>query len=92
MASKPSRQMAFQLSPADVVRGVSEITEYRRAGVALDAVPQLYRDQKRRDRIAALVQVIVDHPVVLLHPHKVKQVIAWRQEEGKPNKIQVTLA
>ena len=89
--SGQSKQMAFQMNSADVVTSVARIQEYQRAGVGLGAVHTLFRDTKQRARIEALVGVITQHPVVLLHPHKVKQIIAWREEEGKPHKIQVVL-
>jgi len=79
-----SRQMLFQMSRAQFVLCVQRIQEYRRAGVGLDAVPGIIRDQKYRRQLEAVVQALTKQPDLFLRPERVKSLIVWEIKNAEP--------
>jgi hypothetical protein len=93
--AKPSKQMAFQLSEYEYRQALGRIAaEYGAKDAKLtigDWVDAFEPDEKKRDRLKAVLVISVRCNQQGLNPLAVRKIVCWRGPDGKPKDLEATV-
>jgi len=88
----PSRQMAFQMTEFQYLEHLKQLASiYDLRDPALKIEDWLERaepDEKKRDRLKAVLLISVRCHKNGIDPMRVKKLVCWRDAEGKPSDLE----
>jgi len=90
-ATKPSRQMAFQISALEYREALNLFAQLGDATVIkgyLDAV----RDEAKRARLSGALQIGIKCSKDGTDPRRVRRIICWRGPDGKPGVLEAEIS
>jgi hypothetical protein len=94
-AAKPSKQMAFQLSEYEYRQILGRLTvmyvEKDAKSTIEEWVDAFEPDEKKRDRIKAVLVISVRCNNEGIEPLAVRKIVCWRGPDGKPQDLEATI-
>jgi len=87
-----SRQMEFQICAFEYQEALKLFIGLKDVGVEPRDYLAAIADQKRRDRLTAALQIAVKCHRDGEDPLRVRKIVCWRDENGKPGPIEAQLA
>lgn len=87
-----SRQMAFQLSEFEYQEALKLFIALSDKKVSVKDYLSAVTDEKKRNRLSAALQMAVKCNNEGIDPMRVRKIVCWRDESGKPGIVEAQLS